>query len=190
MTDVGLMPDLGRGPAIQLASGRPFYLLDPRPNEVHIEDITASLSKLCRYSGHVHTFYSVAQHSVLCADYLRPHGGEAQLAGLLHDAAEAYIGDISRPLKVALDDRAPGVLARIEHRIMGVIASRYGLDFPFPPIVKHADNVLLATEKRDLMPDIGAPWIGLPDPLPFTVDSWTPAWAEMRFRARFKELSE
>lgn len=173
-----------RGPCIQVASGRLFYLLDPRPNEIHIEDISAHLSKLTRFTGATSDFYSVAQHSVICS-YLVPP--EHALTALLHDASEAYTNDISRPMKVALDTLAPGVLKRIEERLEHAVAARYGLTFPFPPCVKEADNVALSTERRDLMRP-GHDWPHLPAPLPDVIEPLSPPEAELRFLVRFFSL--
>ncbi len=87
-----------KGDYIATYTGKQFYPLDPRPEDVCLEDIAHSLSNLCRFTGHTDTdrFYSVAQHSVICSTIVAP---EAALLALLHDAAEAYLGDISRPLK-------------------------------------------------------------------------------------------
>src|ERR1700683_336889 len=85
-----------RGAWIVTFSGRRFYVLDPRPSDVRIEDIAHSLSLQCRFNGHVKNFYSVAQHSVLVSERCDPADA---LYGLLHDASEAYIGDMSAPLK-------------------------------------------------------------------------------------------
>lgn len=86
---------------IQTYTGRKFWPLQARPEDVHIEDIAHGLSNLCRFAGQVREFYSVAQHSWHVADYLRTNGATPllQLAGLLHDGTEAYMVDIPRPVK-------------------------------------------------------------------------------------------
>ena len=102
-----------------------FYPLDPRVDEVKIEDIAHSLSQMCRANGHFKTFYSVAQHSINCAQEARVRGlsGKVQLACLLHDASEAYISDVTRPVKCYLDE-----YRRIEQKLQQVIYAKFGID--------------------------------------------------------------
>lgn len=138
----------------------------PTPEMIHVEDIARGLSRLCRWSGQCDWFYSVAQHSVLVAGLVsRPH----RLQALLHDAPEAFIGDMPRPLK----DLCPDFRV-VEARLWAVIAERFGVDVEIAPEVKHADDVLLVTERRDLMPR--APewgWDDAPAPLaPGNVKPW------------------
>lgn len=101
-----------------------FYPLDPRPDEVKIEDIAHALSQMCRANGHFKTFYSVAQHSINCAQEAGKRGwsGRVQLACLLHDASEAYISDITRPVKCYLDE-----YKKIEHKLQQVIYVKFGI---------------------------------------------------------------
>ncbi len=144
---------------IETASGFRFYPLRPDPADICIEDIAHALSNQCRFSGHVREFYSVAQHSILVSGLCPP---EHRLWGLLHDASEAYLVDLPRPIKhqSSLGD----IFREIEQGIMRAVAARFGLPWPEPPQVKHADNALLLAEKRDLMP--GKEW-----------DSTKEAWA-------------
>ncbi|MFN4278320.1 MAG: transcriptional regulator [Ferrovibrio sp.] len=173
-----------RGPFTQVRGGRNFFPLDPRPNEVFIDDIAEALAKQCRYNGHCKPFYSVAQHSVLVSLVVPP---KHALAGLMHDAAEAYIGDTVRPLKMVLEKAAPGVLRGIADRIDRAIAER----FLIPPapfeVIKHADNTVLATEKRDLMEE-GGDWGPLPEPLPVRIVPLTWEAAKEQFLQRFRQL--
>lgn len=131
-------------------SGKHFDLIDPQPDMVDALDIAHALSFACRYAGHCDYFYSVAQHSVLVSEIVPP---ELALEGLLHDAAEAYIGDVTRPLKLLLPD-----YRAIEHRVDQAI--RAAFDLPGLPSreVKEADCILLATERRDLMPKDATEW--------------------------------
>src|SRR4051794_15527189 len=85
-----------RGGWITTFSRRQFWPLDPHSDEIHIEDIAHSLSQQCRFGGHSRSFYSVAQHSCLVSALCKANDA---LWGLLHDASEAYLGDIPRPLK-------------------------------------------------------------------------------------------
>ena len=157
-----------------------FWPLDPRANEVRIEDIAHHLSLLCRFNGAVRRFYSVAQHSVLVSEAI-VH--EQARWGLLHDAAEAYVGDMVRPLKLSMPDYRAA-----EERVMRAVAERFGLTWPEPPAVKVADNALLMTERRDLMAPPPAPWTPRATPLAATIQAWSPIEAEARFLSRFHTL--
>ena len=133
-----------RGDFIQTHCGIKMYPLDPRPEEIELEDIAHALSNICRFTGHCSEFYSVAQHSV-AVSALCSH--ENAMWGLLHDASEAYICDVARPLKRS-DTFFPYLEA--EANLMMVIAKKFNLQ-PFEPEeVKKLDNVLLLTEARDL----------------------------------------
>ena len=135
-------------------SGKKFHYLDPQPDEIDIVDIAHHLSYLCRFTGACSGFYSVADHSIRVAELLPQ---ELRLAGLLHDATEAYINDISRPVKYSHK------LQETETIIEAAIAKKFGVDFSDPKI-KEADNILIATEARDLMPNMDG-WAELPTPL-------------------------
>lgn len=170
-------------PWIQTYTGKKFDLLNPDFNSICIEDITHSLSNICRYTGHVKSFYSVAQHSVL-ASMSVPE--EDALSGLLHDAAEAYLTDISKPLKVLLPE-----YCRLEDNVWLKIAEKFNLPEILPASVKDADLRLLATEKRDLMSDCGPSWKTTDgvECLKDKILPWGPDQAEFMFLKRFKELS-
>lgn len=146
------------GDWIQTWSGHRFFLFDPRPEDVDIFDIAHALANVCRFGGHCKLFYSVAQHSLHVASMVPP---ELELEALLHDAAEAYLGDMVRPLK-HMPEMAAYRLA--EERVNSAIAARFGLSTSDPHgHIKHADNVLLATERRDLFDSV-LPWSNLPEP--------------------------
>lgn len=97
-------PDLAivreKGPTLMLASGNRFDLLDPEASEFDIFDIAHGLANVCRYAGQCRSFYSVAEHSILVSEIVPSFAFEA----LMHDAAEAFIGDITRPLKALLPE--------------------------------------------------------------------------------------
>ena len=171
-------------PTIVTHSGKYFNFLEPIPDMICIEDIAHALSHLCRFTGHTAQFYSVAQHSVLVSEILPPN---LQLAGLLHDATEAYIGDVSRPLKMLLPQ-----YREIEHRVWLAIAAKFDLPVDLPKPIKDADNTLLLTEKRDLLAYSrhGEFWEWAKDinPLPSTIQRW-PSWmAKKVFLERFHAL--
>lgn len=127
-------------------TGKQFRPLVPRAQDVTLLDIAHALSNVCRYGGHVREFYSVAQHSVHVARIVQEP--ELQLHALMHDAAEAYCGDVIRPLKVCLPEYKP-----IERRIEAVILEAFGmreLTSSEKRTIKDADLVALVTERRDL----------------------------------------
>lgn len=164
-------------------SGKHFDFLDISPDAICIEDIACALSNLCRFTGQLQDFYSVAQHSVHVS-YLVPPS--FALDALLHDAAEAYIGDCSSPLKALLPD-----YQEIEKRVELAIARKFGIrTLGKWPEVKHADLVMLATERRDLDLDDGTPWPMLEDiePAPMLLAPLNPRQARVAFLHRYNEL--
>lgn len=126
-------------------TGRQFYPLDPRPEDIDPVDIAHALSLQTRFTGHCPEPYSVAQHSVLVSLHCDMRDA---LWGLLHDASEAYICDLSRPAKEALRKAGIAFYDEIEARIMRAVADRFGLTWPVPASVKRADEMLLTTEAR------------------------------------------
>lgn len=130
---------------IQTYLGKQFWPLDPQHEDIEIVDIAHALSNLCRYGGHTNWFYSVAQHCVLVSEVVPP---EFALYGLLHDASEAYLIDVPRPIKHA---EGMETYRKAEAWLETVIYERFGLDFIVPGCIKIADNQLLRTEQRDLM---------------------------------------
>lgn len=169
------------GDWMQTYTGRRFYPLDPRPDEIAPEDIAHAVSLLCRYGGHVERFYSVAEHCVLMSQAVAP---EHALAALLHDATEAYVVDVPRPLKRQL----AGYYA-IEEQVWFAIAYRFGLHFELPAAVHEADNAILLTERAALMPRAER-W-GVDDEytaLPVVIEGWLPAVAERAYLNRLAEL--
>lgn len=179
----------------QTLRGRVFMPLEPRPGDFDIEEIACVLSRLVRFGGHTRrdlSTYSVAEHSVRVSHACDPADA---LEGLLHDGAEAFVSDVTAPVKEAMralqgswhgSRRSPFDV--IEDGICRAMAERFGLRFPWPPSVKRADLVLLATEARDLMAPPPQPW-GLPyEPLPGRIEPWAPERAEAEFLLRFAEL--
>ena len=167
---------------MQTYSGHQFWPIDPRPEEIHVIDIAHALANQCRYAGHCREFYSVAQHSVLVSRIVPP---EHALWGLLHDAAEAYLVDLPRPVKrySTLGD----CYRDVESRLMAVVCDRFGLPATEPPCVKDADNVALMTEKRDLMPGLFK-WREVAEPLADVIVPLWPMVAEGEWLTRAGEL--
>jgi|ERR1035441_7510742 hypothetical protein len=189
-----LGPEAGRGNykngAYMLTyTGKQFYPLNPDPADIDIKDIAHALSNCCRFTGHVRNFYSVAQHSVIVSELCEP---ENALAGLLHDASEAYLSDISRPVKYTQQMEG---YREIEHKLEEVIFAKFNLDFPMTKDVKWADDTALMSEGYYLfhpVPD----WIKrrLADnklivPAYQLTTCWPPAIAKAMFMKRFILLS-
>jgi 5'-deoxynucleotidase YfbR-like HD superfamily hydrolase len=162
--------------------GKQFYLADPDASLIDIEDIANTLANICRFNGRTKGFYSVAQHSILVSEIC----ADDPLAGLLHDAAEAYIGDVIRPLKKLLKG-----VDQIETAITREIGSALSVDYERlrHPRIKHADDVALATEIRDLMPDWPETTDRRPQPAALRIVPLRPGLARKAFLARYRELS-
>jgi 5'-deoxynucleotidase YfbR-like HD superfamily hydrolase len=175
-------------PEILTSQGSYFRFDEPKYNHIWIEDIAQALSRICRFTGHTNAFYSVAQHSVFVS---RIVPAEHALAGLLHDAAEAYLGDVSSPLKQLLPE-----YKAIEERVERAIFEWYGLPFPLPSCIKQADLRMLVTERRDLMPsakeqgrDANAwAWTNEFEPLAEVIVPLSPDEARASFMKRFWEI--
>jgi uncharacterized protein len=177
--------------AIQTVSGRRVDPLSPRTDDLDVRDIAHALSNQCRFGGHCRVFYSVAQHSCAVADLVDRAGGSAvdALWGLLHDAAEAYLGDLPHPLKhrSALGEAYRGAEARLE----AAITERFALPPHRPSLVGEIDRALLATERRALIGEAWAwPELEGVQPLAFAIEPWEPARARREFLARYEELEE
>jgi len=173
-------------PSIQSRSGRYINFVAPDPNVFCIHDIAHALSHTCRFGGHTREFYSVAQHSVLVS-YLVPE--DDQFAALMHDSAEAYVGDVPTPLKLLLPE-----YKAIEKRIEACLFDRFGLYGGMPLSVKRADLTMLATEQRDLMQakNNDSEWSAIADvPMaPFRIKPQLPEQARKSFLDRFNQLSK
>ncbi|TIU11016.1 MAG: hypothetical protein E5W44_12155 [Mesorhizobium sp.] len=171
------------GDFMQTFSARRFWPLDARPDEVHIGDIAHALSLQCRYAGHCLRFYCVAEHSVLIARWLVEVGEsvETALAGLMHDATEAYLVDMPRPVKRSMHEY------RIhEAALWRVIAERYSLPEELPAIVHDADQRIIADELVNMRP---MAWHAKHDsPLDVSIQCWEPKRAEQEFLATFEKL--
>jgi 5'-deoxynucleotidase YfbR-like HD superfamily hydrolase len=168
---------------IQTYSGRRFNPTNPYVDAIVIQDISHSLSMQCRFSGHVRRFYSVAQHSVLVSYICNQ---EDALWGLMHDASEAYLVDVPRPLKRS---GKFDTYLEFEDRMQRAICKRFGLPEKEPPSVKKADQILLATEARDLMAPLRSDWVQPCEPLPFKIDPLPQQEAKNMFMKRFFDLT-
>lgn len=170
------------GPQIRLRSGAWFDLLDPASSDFTIEDIAHGLAHTCRYAGQADGFYSVAEHSILVSEVAQGH----EYAALLHDAAEAFIGDVTRPLKQLLPE-----YKRLEKSIEEAIFSRFEVGEVHPD-VKKADLEVLAAEQAQLMPEGTDAWAseaGI-SAAPIRVERMAPAEAKLRFLERYRALRQ
>lgn len=180
-------------------TGIQFYLDNPRPEMVTIEDIAHHLALTCRWSGACRHHYSVAQHSV-CVSKIVP--SELRAWALLHDAAEAYIGDITRPLKAYLTHGLPDAqmhIRSIENYIMIAICEKFGLTWPEPHELKQYDDQMQKLEAQLFMPDgtrlhdrscqgpieVIGEVPGLPE---IYLSPMLPEAAELMFLARFRKI--
>jgi hypothetical protein len=172
---------VGVGPTIMLRSGAWFDFCAPADSDFTIDDIAHGLANICRYSGQCSRFYSVAEHSLLVSDTATGFEFEA----LLHDAAEAFLGDITRPLKQMLPE-----YKRIEAEVERAILDRFGIAWPLPPQIKLADLRVLAAEQKQIMPEGTDGWVRgqRVDPAPIVVEHLSPDEAKRRFLDRFSEL--
>lgn len=183
-----------RGRWCWLHTGGRFYPIDPRAEEVRLDDIVWALSHQNRYGGHTIRPYSVLTHSILVRDIARwlARGGAGGTVdpspeellrldrqSLLHDSPETYVDDVRNPLKPYL-----GGYDAIERGVALVIGDRFGMGdqlAELDPIVRHADQLAVAVEARELCGD-PRDW-GIPEaPEGFQVVRESPMGARIRFR--------
>jgi len=208
-----------KGDWAQTYTGKAFYPEDPRPEDIDINDIAHALSLMCRFNGHCTEFYSVAEHSVRVSKYMQnryakyhmemPSPDMCSIYGLMHDSTEAYISDVIRPIKKNIKE-----FKNLEDIIYIVILKKFKLSidykniayfngfntreryFPirqFIPVdkaVKVADDILLATEKRDLMKREPQSWKLKASPLMERIVPYTSKDAERLFLDEFYRLYE
>jgi 5'-deoxynucleotidase YfbR-like HD superfamily hydrolase len=176
------------GPYLQTVSGRWVNPFDPNPEQLDAGDIARALANQCRFGGHCRTFYSVAQHSVLVSRLVEERGGDVEdvFAALMHDATEAYLGDMPHPLK----HRSPlgAAFKEAEEHLERAIRERFAIKRDVPQI-KPADRALLATERRAFSAET---WFwpeldGVP-PLDLELTAWPPDEAARAFAERYAEL--
>ncbi len=180
------------GTWIQTYTNARFDLADPKPEDIFTEDIARALSHLCRFVGHTGSFYSVAEHCVLMSRAVEPR---LAFEALLHDAAEAYVGDVTSPMKIAMRNltvesyKHVSPFDVIEQRVREAISHRYGIAAVLPPGVKAADLAILETERRHFFADIVHHWNLDTEPLDVKIQCWEPDEAMMLYVERFDELA-
>ena len=177
----------GSEPWIQTFSGRVFPLKTFDPGAILIEDIAHALGMLCRFNGQCQRFYSVAEHSVHVSHEVKP---DLALLGLMHDTAEAYLGDVPTPLKQDLP-----AYHEAEEQLISLIANKFRFTWPAEGSseeeeLKRADLQLLVDEKTKIMVMEPKPWfdqqIAAKDP--DRIQCWAPDEAKNMFLKRFQEL--
>lgn len=169
---------------MQTYTGKAFRPLDPDPALIDPEDIAHALGMLCRYGGHSTVFYSVAEHCVLMS-WAVP--AEHAAWALLHDATEAYMGDVIRPLKHSMPE-----YRHAEARLSQCIADRFELPTLEPPVVVHkADSRILLDERAAVLGPSPQPWdpaIEALEPLGVVITGWDPRYAEECYWLRMHQL--
>ncbi len=168
---------------IQTFSGQRFYPLNPQAETIKIQDIANALSKQCRFSGQISEFYSVAEHSVYVS-YLCDQ--KDALFGLLHDASEAYLVDVPRPLK---QSGKFGHYIDAEKVLQEMIYTKYCSFSEEPESVKKADMIMLATEAQQVYPQLRADWQLPAKPSILKLNFFDHKKAKEVFMDRFAELS-
>jgi hypothetical protein len=179
---------------MQTFSGRAFYPLDPRPEDIDINDIAIGLARECRFSGQCRAYYTVAEHSVLVSYDIEERYA---LEGLLHDAAEAYLRDLTAPVKRALrvieSGRGGSATGRssydqLEDAVCRAISARFGLLYPFPDAVKVSDQRVLLAEYRDALDPPPRPRKEMGAPSSCRVLGLNPQAARQNFLDRFADI--
>lgn len=157
--------------AILIHTGILFDVFNPKESDIDIEDISHALSNLCRYGGHCPKFYSVAQHCVLCS--YQPGTPQERLEFLLHDASEAYLIDLPRPIKRNMPN-----YIEIEEKLLKVIFGHYKLNYPLSKKVHEVDDLILHYEYEKFY-----------DIIDENFEFWTPEESKQKFLARYYELT-
>jgi hypothetical protein len=186
-----------KGGSIQTYTGLIFYPLDPRIEEIEVDDVAHALSNKARFTGHTRRFYSTGEHSVRVSRHLASTGASLmeQYVGLHHDDTDAYLPDVPTPLKVLPEFKW---FRDLEKHMQSLCFQRFGCVVEDYSVIKNSDIVLLLTEKRDLMPKKNSNWnhkyTQSPIPEPYHIDPWEPAFAEQMYlelhQALFNAIKE
>lgn len=170
---------------ISLLSGATFNYNKPEESNVTIDDIASAVSNICRFSGHLPRFYSVAQHLVNTSRIVPP---EHAFTALMHDTAEAFTNDLPTPLKWAFP-----IFKELETNIEAAMSAKFGFQFPYPKLIKEADTNMLILEKLYVKEDTSV-WpnyegIEVDHLVPLvSLESWQPRRAKREFLERYEEL--
>jgi uncharacterized protein len=171
---------------LQTYSGQRVSVAEPSPDNISIQDIATAISKQCRFNGHCSEFYSVAEHCVRGSKLAEKHfGKKVAKEFLMHDATEAYLGDLIKPVKVTMP-----FFQQVEEVFWKAIAKKFGLLVEQSEECHYLDKIMVTWEKRDLLP-FSEHWPRLPDIEVFNLERLNPwNWrkAETRYLQRFTEL--
>lgn len=167
------MQELFKTDCITTFTQKYVNVFDPKPEMFCIEDIAHALSHQCRFGGHLPEFYSVAQHSVICAKLA---SDKNKLTALMHDSSEAYLLDIPRPIKGRILN-----YYEIEDNLMKCLSSVFGFTHPMPNEVKEIDDLMLRNEWEALM------LRNMEYPVP---ECWSPSSAKQKFLLMFNQLTK
>lgn len=172
---------------IQTVSGLRVNPRSMTVGDIRMVDIAHALSMQCRYAGHCYKFYSVAEHCVLTSWVLEQmgRGPRVQLYGLLHDAEEAYLPDLPRPIKEMFPEyREAGKY------IMDLVIGKYNLPWGCKDEIKKVDNALLHTEALEIMGDTSGWYLPEPPVPDLLIQGWEPHKAKTKFLHRFNQLRD
>ena len=181
-----------KGGSIQTFTGVIFYPIDPRIEEIVLEDVAHGLSNKCRFTGHTRKFYSTGEHSVRVSWNLRDRGRSLmeQYVGLHHDDTDAYLPDVPTPLKVLPEFKW---FRDLEHHMQEMCFQKFGCVVEDYSVVKESDIILLLTEKRDLMPTRNGDWkhsyTQEPISSPYFIEPWSPELARYNYLELHRTLS-
>jgi 5'-deoxynucleotidase YfbR-like HD superfamily hydrolase len=192
-------PPANGDPWIQTFSGRKPSLICPTYEDIHIDDIAHALSNIARFTGHTRSFYSVAQHCVIGAGQVVTEYKDKTLAKLflLHDAPEAYLGDMSKPVKrlLRIEPDEPGIYDLYEKRWSGIIYRKFGYTeeqvLQHKPKINEIDMRMLFTERNQLLPMFDTKdWnsLGEYEPFAYSINPWSPATAKKAFLNAYENL--
>ena len=165
-------------------TGKIFNPLDPKIEDIDIEDIAHSLSMQCRFNGHIEQFYSIAQHSVLVSYVCEEINSLDALSGLLHDASEAYICDIPSPIKKT---QQFAQYREVEDKLQSLIYNKFSCPVTEPTGVKTADHLLLKIEMNTFLNARVSCHVGI---IPLKIESLSPKESKILFMNRFYQLSK
>jgi hypothetical protein len=183
-----------KGDWLQTFTGRAYWPLDPRVEDINIEDVAHGLSNMCRFGGQCRNFYSVAEHSVHVSRWMENYyqAPKLLLYALLHDASEAYLVDVPRPIKVHLEN-----YKTLEALNMSVILKAFRIEPSLCPdgfesTLHLVDNQVLVAEKNALLLPPPLPWTWAKQIMPADVEisCYGPDSAKSMFLSRFSELTQ
>lgn len=170
---------------IMTFTGKKFYPTNPDSDLINIVDIAHALSNICRYAGHSKFFYSVGQHSILLAEYVKKIGlsKEHQLAALTHDSSEAYLVDIPKPVKHCFKG-----YAEAEDKVSDAVAQKFGFSPDLFLEVKPYDVSILLDEVAVLYDAPRSVWNVNAEPLGVKIESWTSEFTKQKFLQTYKDI--